>query len=179
MKINARLHQIGAWSFVGFFITAASYAVFVRQPMFAPGFLLASVPGWFALLYFGPIEIDEDSIRQRTLLGRFEIKWDEVRQIELCHLPPPPAEVAPHAQRADQMARLFFALCPPDVNLMSYTLVFRGESQILTISGPFFWPDAAQNGGAIVICEQVRRRNIVPVPGKRWFHFPRGTRVRT
>ena len=35
------------------------------------------------LFYFGNVEMDRDAIRQATLSGKYEIKWDQIRQIEL------------------------------------------------------------------------------------------------
>lgn len=82
MKIRLGISLLASWFCFLFFAGAAAFAVSSRQYVLLPGLLAISGLGFFMVFYFGNIEMDEKGIRQSTLSGRYEIAWDDVKQIE-------------------------------------------------------------------------------------------------
>ena len=83
MKIKLGIALLASWFFFLFFGGASIYCLLAHQYGLAIVLLAMAAIGFFMLFYFGNVEMDANSIRQKTLSGRYEIKWDEIEQVEL------------------------------------------------------------------------------------------------
>ena len=54
----------------------------ISWPVLAPAFLLLAGSGIYLLLVVGPVEIGAESIVQNTILGRRQMRWDEIVRVE-------------------------------------------------------------------------------------------------
>jgi len=83
VKINLRTTLLASWFCFLFFGSTFVFTVLTHRHMLAPGSFVFSALGFFMLYYFGNIDMDTEVIRQSTLSGSYEIKWDDIKQIEL------------------------------------------------------------------------------------------------
>ena len=101
------------------------------------------------LLYYGNVEMDTVSIRQKTLSGRYEIKWNEVKQVE-------------------------FRQPNPDV---ISGIVFRGQNKVLSILGPLYWQSEEIESITKFIISQSEAQGVEIIEAKRSFRFLKNTRL--
>ena len=83
VKIRLNITLLAAWFCFIFFAGASAFAMFSRQYVLMPGLLAISGFGFFILFYLGNFEMDEHSLQQLTLSGKYEILWDDVKQVEI------------------------------------------------------------------------------------------------
>ena len=83
VKLRLGIVLLAAWFCFIFFAVAAVFAVFSRQHVLLPGLLSISGFGFFISFYFGNVEMDEHRLRQSTLSGKYEISWDDIKQVEI------------------------------------------------------------------------------------------------
>ncbi len=74
-----------AWITIVFFGFCAVAAWQAGQGEVSPLFMFFVLLGTCLLVMTGPIEMDAFTITYRTLLGRYQLRWDEVRQVEADH----------------------------------------------------------------------------------------------
>jgi hypothetical protein len=82
MRIKLGIALLASWFCFLFFVGAGFYCFLAHQYGLAFGLFVVAAIGFFMLFFFGNVEMDANSIRQKTLSGRYEIKWDEVEQVE-------------------------------------------------------------------------------------------------